>query len=193
MNTTVDVQGRPTTLDRLEKGGRLVLWLSIAAACLIAPIEYGRQHRVEADKQEAQRKADDERQKAEDERKEKERTGENDRLTLASMGTILRRLDYAAAEGHVYFTNVSARAGFVCIVGTARNATTKAESTSLPACQHVTPYASSVAMSVNFAGGELRDKCPSGPSSCDFTFTEAPQSASSSSPSTGPALAVATP
>jgi hypothetical protein len=189
--STLETQGRPTTLDRIEKGGRLVLWLSLASACLIAPIEYARQHRAEVEMQEARRKADDERekQKADEERKTKEATGENDRLTLASMGAFLRRLDYSTGEGHVYFTNVSPRAGYVCLVGSARNNTTKAETTSLASCQHVAPYGSGVTMAVNFAGGELRDTCPNGNASCDFNFVEAPQA--SSAPASK--LAIATP
>jgi hypothetical protein len=74
------------------------------------------------------------------------------------MGMFLQALDQSDAEGRVYFTNVSDREGVLCLVGTAINPDTQRTSASIPACEHVNPYAS-VSMKLKFAGGDLFEMC----------------------------------
>ena len=142
-------------IDRFEKIGRLVLWLTLASTVVIAPIEYIKQKRAEEQMQEAARK-----EFVAAERAAKDKAAKSERISLRSMGLIMRALSVPNASGHVWFTNVSSRTGVVCINGTATNPTTKASTDSLGACVPVGPYASQVEMKVMFAGGELAALCP---------------------------------
>ncbi len=99
-------------IDRAEKFGRVVLWLSLAAACVIVPIEYVGAKRAEAravtkaeaDLQDALRKAE---ARADGLHKELH----HERLTISSMGGYLSEISYASAQGNLWFTNVSGRTG----------------------------------------------------------------------------------
>ena len=152
-------------IDRCEKVGRFVLWLVLAAAVLLVPIEYIKQQRAESALREAVRKEELLRAKAEKEKAEK-----SERLPLESMRPALTLLD--GATGRIWFSNVSARSGVVCVAGIATNPTTKQTSESLPACKLITPYASNVELTVMFAGGDLRVICKD--VTCGFTFKEVP-------------------
>jgi hypothetical protein len=89
------------------------------------------------------------------------------------MGAFLVSL--GATQGQIVFTNVSSRSGFLCVVGVARNRATGKSTSSIPACKAVSPYDSTVALSMMFAGGEMGTVCPN--SSCDLEVRDAPQAA----------------
>jgi len=150
-------------IDRSEKVGRLILWLVLAAAVLLVPIEYIKQRRVEAALRETVRKEEVQREKA-----EKEKAERSERLPFDSFKPALRLLDNAT--GRLWFSNVSSRTGVVCVAGVATNPTTRMSTESLPACKVVTPYASNIELAVMFAGGDLRVICKD--VTCDLAFKE---------------------
>lgn len=158
-------------IDRIEKVGRLLLWLTLASAVVLVPITYIKQAQVaEAARKEEQafaRKASEAAAKAAEDKKPV-------RLTLASMGAIIRSLDTSRAKGAVWFSNVSARAGFVCVMGVMTNQTTKASTESLPACKSVDAYASTVDIPLMFANGDVDATCRGG--TCELSLKEAPES-----------------
>lgn len=163
-------------LDRLEKAGRLVLWLSIASACLIVPITYmglKKAEKREETKTEAELQAAI--KKAEARAEELEKLHKPRRLTLASMGGYLSGLSYSTAQGNLWFTNVSPRTGVLCIYGEAKDPDTQKTSESIPACHEVGAYAQ-VHLTLMFAGGDLSAACPK--SNCRVTFKEAHEAAS---------------
>jgi uncharacterized membrane protein len=158
-------------IDRVEKIGRLMLWLALAAAVVILPIEYVN-HKREATKEEQELK--DEAKKAEERADALEKAkAENPRITLASLGGFLSGINYTKAEGGLFFTNVSQRTGVLCVVGVAQDPATKETAESIAGCEAVTPYASAH-LSVDFAGGDLSNTCPK--SNCLVTFKEAQES-----------------
>jgi hypothetical protein len=148
-------------IERVERVGRFVLWLALASAAVIAPLSYIRQRRAEAEQREAARvEAQAEAaKKAAEELAEKQEKKTEKSLSLAAMGQFLVGLDVATAEGHVWFTNVSPRAGVICVVGIAENQTTQKTSTSLPACHDVPAYGSAIRVPLMFAGGDLKGVC----------------------------------
>jgi len=158
-------------IDRIEKLGRLVLWLALAAAVVIVPIEYVN-HKHEESKAEAELKEAVKKAEAKADELEKAKAP-SPRITLASMGTVLSGISYSKATGSVLFTNVSSRTGVLCIVAVAQNPETKETSESIPACQEVGAYASAVHVSAEFASGELANTCPR--ANCLLTFKEAPE------------------
>jgi len=100
-----------------------------------------------------------------------EKTVERPRLKLASLGTFIHSFNASTARGELWFTNVSSRAGVVCVRGTATNDLTEKSSMSLPSCQAVDPYAS-VHMVLMFAGGDINRVC--GRMTCSFTVDDQP-------------------
>lgn len=153
-------------IDRLEKLGRLVLWLTLASAVVLVPIIYIRQRTEEAAR--AELAAQNEQRRAL-EAKEAEKSV---RLSLASMGDVIHRLSTATATGHIAFSNVSPRSGVVCIAGVATNPDTNAKTESLASCKRVGAYDTNVDMQVSFAGGDLSAVCKG--VTCAFTFREVP-------------------
>ena len=154
-------------IDRVEKLGRLVLWLTLAATVVIVPIEYAKAQRLEAQLQESARKA-----ALALEKELKAKVEKSDRLPLKGMPAVMRSLNVQTASGHVYFTNVSPRSGFVCVTGVAMNVTTKQISKSMPACVAAAPYASALEMKLLFAGNELEATCKNG--GCDLALEDTP-------------------
>jgi hypothetical protein len=155
-------------VDLLEKLGRLVLWLALASACVLAPITYIRLQREERTLQESERKEVEAREKAE---KERELAEKHPRLSLKSMGMYMGSLQASDAQGRFWFTNVSPRSGALCVVGVATNPNSRSISTSLPACEQVGPY-SSVMIKAMFAGSDLNSVCKG--VTCEFGAQEAP-------------------
>jgi hypothetical protein len=176
-------------LDRIEKLGRIVLWLAISSACVIAPITYLKLQSAAAEMAEASRKADAEEAAKKAQAELDERSGKTQRLPLATMGTFLDSL--GAAQGQIVFTNVSSRSGFLCVVGVARNRTTGKATSSIPACKAVSPYDSTVVLSMMFAGGEMGTVCPN--SSCDLEVVDAPQAVDTEARPKSPTVAAAAP
>jgi hypothetical protein len=162
-------------IDRIEKIARLVLWLALSSAVVILPIAYI-SHKAEETKAEvALAEQKDALKKAEEKLDEidKAKKNKSNRITLASVGTFLSWISYAKAEGNLVFTNVSARTGVMCVVGIAQNTETNEKAESIPACQEVGPYSSTVHMPLAFAGGDIAGTCPK--SNCKLTFREAPE------------------
>jgi hypothetical protein len=132
------------TIDQLEKGGRLVLWIALAAAAALVPIGAYGVAKANA------RTAEEVRADALKERAAKEAANKPGRLPLVSMGPVLSTMD--GATGHAWFTNTWDRSGVLCAYGvvTSEDGTKKTES--IPACHEVAAYASNVKMSFLFAG-----------------------------------------
>lgn len=152
-------------IDRIEKAGRLVLWLTLASAVVLVPVIYIKQSQsAEEARKEELAKAKEEQVKA------KEEAEKSDRLSVASLGMIITSLNESTAIGRVWFSNVSPRSGIVCLVGTATNPSTNMTSNSLGACQHIPAYASNVEMQVKFAGGDLSALCKG--VSCSLSLKE---------------------
>lgn len=169
--------------DRIEKVGRLVLWLSMASAVVLVPVTYARMRAEEA-------------QRAEQARLEAERTAKEGakegRLTLQSMGNgpVLRLLRESAATGSVWFSNVSDRSGIVCLAGVVYNTATKGTSESLPTCKQVPAYASNVEIDFMFAGAELGPLCKVG--SCVMSVKDVPDVVAPTPPPPQPPALAAT-
>jgi hypothetical protein len=157
-------------IDRLEKAGRLVLWLSLASAVVLVPVVYIRQRSVESQAAEAARKealALAERAKEESEK--------SDRLSLKSMAPVFTLLNESTATGRAWFSNVSPRSGIVCLVGIATSASRNMTIESLASCKQISAYATNIEMQVMFAGGDLAALCKG--VSCTFTLREVPDAA----------------
>jgi hypothetical protein len=141
-------------IDRLEKAGRLVLWLTLASAVVLVPLAYiNLRQAAQAQQEESAR------QLAAAAAKAAEKPPEDGRLRLSSMGPWMSLLSETRASGGVWFSNVSPRSGIVCVVGVATNPSTKVISESLASCKHVPPYASNVEIEMMFAGADLAAAC----------------------------------
>jgi hypothetical protein len=153
-------------IDRLEKVGRLVLWLTLASAVVLVPLGYiNLRQAAEREREEATRRIGELERQAATPPKES-------RLLLASMGLSMRALDQDDSTGRVYFSNVSPRSGVVCVGGTATNPTTNKTTSSLPACKPAAAYATNVVIEVMFAGGDLNAVCKG--VSCAFSIKDVP-------------------
>lgn len=163
-------------IDRIEKVGRALLWLSIASAFIVAPVEYVRLHAAEAEALDALRRTE-EQAKAEAEKAERVEKAAHDpqRMAFASMGGYMSALVPSATgeQGKLWLTNVSPRRGVLCVYGVATSRATKRTSTSMPTCVSIADYAAAH-LSLMFAGGELLDVCPK-QGDCDMTIHDAPE------------------
>ncbi len=141
---------------------------------VILPIAYIGHKAEDAKAEAAEAELKDAVRKAQDKADEIEKAKKNksNRITLTSLGTFLSGINYTKAEGGLFVTNVSARIGVLCVIGTAQNPETKDVAVSIAGCQEVTPY-SSAHLSVDFAGSDLSNTCPK--SNCLLTFKEAPE------------------
>jgi hypothetical protein len=153
-------------IEKLERIGRLILWLAIASLCVTIPVRMHLQAR-EASRLAEETKAELAREKADAAKRAAEEALKPQRLSLDSMGSAFSVLD--GSTGHLWFSNASARDGVLCIVGIAskNGASTK----SLTTCKKVEPYETNIKLSVMFAGGDLRAICPD--SSCKFQVEDA--------------------
>jgi hypothetical protein len=155
-------------IDRIEKIGRFILWLSIASAWVILPIAYFGQKRAET---KAEAELQDAVKKAETKVEELEKGSKPKRIALASIGPYLAGLNYSTAQGNLWLSNVSAHGGIICVVAMAQDPDVSIKiAESLPACQEVASYASAVHISLMFGGGDLATACPK--SNCRITFKE---------------------
>jgi hypothetical protein len=180
-------------VERVERVARIVLWLALAAAVSIAPVSYIRARAAEAEREQADKAAERAAEEAKEAREKAEKDGADKRILLASMGEYLVGLNATTATGNVIFTNASPRRGVVCIQGDAENPTTHAKATSLAACKAVAPYDSSEHLDLLFAGGELRDLCPT-QTACRLSVKDlpVPAAAATSTPPTATPSASAT-
>jgi hypothetical protein len=154
-------------IDRLEKTGRLVLWFTLAAACMLVVLGYAKQQESLMSAAASLHAAEQHRTEA----KQKEEERGPTRLTIKSMGSAFSSFNEDRATGEVWFTNVSPRSGVVCVVGVATNPNTQQSQHSLASCEAVTPYAT-VKMKVMFAGGDLDTVCKG--AKCAFQILDEP-------------------
>lgn len=146
--------------DRLEKLGRLLLWVVISCVLIVAfgvvPLKMVNQDDEANALRAAVRTAEQSLRDALDDKEE----AKPKRIPFKGMGTYLSALDESNARGHFWFSNVSPRKGFVCVKGVASNL--GGESTdSLPACSMVEPYSTSN-IELMFAGGWISKNCEGG-------------------------------
>ncbi len=153
-------------IDRFEKFGRLLLWLTIASVLLALSLAHAKQRRGEAELREAL-------QKANAQLAEALKPKRPARLMFSSMGPVLYGLNQATATGHLSITNVSTRAGVVCVFGMAKNPETQKTTESMPACHEVGAYASAIRIAVEFASGDLANVC--GKTKCELEIRDVPQ------------------
>ncbi len=113
-------------IDRIEKLSRVALWTSLAAACVLLPVEYIRQRRLDSELKDAAKRAEEKAaafERSMDALKEKLEK-KPQRMALAAMGAFMSSLNVSNAEARVFLGNVSPRSGFVCILGVATNPST---------------------------------------------------------------------
>lgn len=155
-------------IDRLEKLGRLVLWVVISVVLVIGfavvPLQLVEHSKAEAELRDELREASEELEELSNPTIE--------RLSLNTMAPYLSGLDYRDSTGMVTFTNVSPREGVVCAEGVATHEETGESTTSLPSCARVEPYAT-VRMEMAFAGSDLARVCPKR-SGCGLSVDEVP-------------------
>lgn len=159
-----------TVVDGLEKAGRLALWLALATAIVLTPLGMRAQAKEAAraaEQASADLKAEQKRVRAEQEKQAAEKLA---RLSIKSMGELLT--GKGASTAQVWFTNVSPRSGFVCVIGRAKSP--KGETSSLPACEHVEPY-SAATIKMAFATDSIAHLCPQ--FDCAFAVEDAPDAA----------------
>lgn len=158
-------------IDRAEKLGRMVLWLSMASVFVLVPVGLARQHDASESRLAALHASQE---KAEAQAREAAATAAAKlpaRMQLSGFGAVLTMLTTSKAEGLVAFTNVSRRSGVVCVEGTATHRDTKRTASSLASCKEVGPY-SSVTIELTFAGTQLKDVC--GDDACKLTVEDVP-------------------
>lgn len=157
-----------SVVGTLERAGRLILWLTLAAVCITIPIGMFGRDKAAAEALAQEKAAAEAKQKKADALAAEE-AKKPERLLLSSMGGIIRGLDRNV--GSVWFTNASARAGVVCVDGVATHVNGQTTE-SLTACQVVEPYASNVKIALMFAGGDIRKVCPN--DDCTLSVKDAP-------------------
>jgi len=157
------------TIDQVEKGGRFVLWLVLAAAAAVVPIgAYGLASASARTAEQVRQDALKEATKEKAEKAAKEAASKPARLTLASMGSVMNMLE--GSVGTIWFSNASSRQGVVCIQGTASAG--QQSTKSLATCNKVDAYETNVKMSVMFAGASIKSICPAG--TCAFDVNDVP-------------------
>ncbi len=148
-------------LEPAERVARVVLWLSISSACVVAPVFYIRNRQSDDERRkEAAREEEQEKKRAAE--REERRAHESQRIPIASLGVYMSSLNpfVGGEQGKVWVANVSARSGYLCVVGTATNRGTRRTSSSLASCEKLGAYATGVRVGLTFAGGELGEVCP---------------------------------
>jgi len=121
-------------IERSEKVGRLLLWLALAVTIILVPIGLAKERKTEA---ETLARIKDATRAAEHKLETLEKGIEDktpQRIAYSSIGNGLTSLNADNATGHLWFTNVSPRAGHVCVVGEVTNPSTQARTKSLPSC-----------------------------------------------------------
>lgn len=157
-------------INRLEKLGRLLLWLALAATVVLVPIGLVKERQTEADTLARVKEATREwEQKFE--ALERSAADKTFRIPFNSIQNGLSLLNTENATGQLWFTNVSPRGGYVCVTGEAKNTSSLVVTESLPACAEVPPFASAVHMTVMFAGRDLTELCKT--AACSFRMKEA--------------------
>lgn len=161
-----ELTAAPMLIDKLERGGRLILWLTLSTAVVLgivgAKVWSEEVKSVQVELTAAK----------EDLRKALE-PKEPQRLPASGIGAFHAYLLVHTATGVGLFTNVSPRSGFICLQGRARHPDGKQEVLSLPACAAVNPY-SSFKVEASFIGRDLDAMCgDKNQQSCFMSFVDA--------------------
>ena len=156
-----------TRIDKLEKLARALLWLSLAVSAIFVARGHASKLQHDTRAQTALRTAEQKLAAASAQAKKPVRLG------LDSLRPVMSGLVAGQATGKLWFTNVSPRAGIVCVRGHAVNEKTNRSVKSLAACAPVAAYAS-VTMELRFAGRELDPICPDA-NACRLAVEEAPE------------------
>ena len=154
------------TIDQVEKGGRFLLWIVLAAAAAVVPI--GAYDISKASARTAEQVRLDAARDAAKEKAAKEAANKPARLSLASLGPILNLLE--GSIGTIWFSNATSHEGFVCVQGIV--SVGEQSTKSLASCRKLDAYETNVKMTVEFAGASIKAICPTG--SCSFNVKDIP-------------------
>jgi hypothetical protein len=157
-------------IERLERAGRLLLWLALAATIVLVPIGLAKERRTEAETLERIKEATRAAEQKFDALAKSITDKQPQRIMYSSIGNGLSALNTDNATGQLWFTNVSSNVGHVCVVGEVTNPATHANTESLPACVETPAYAGAH-LTVMFAGGDLSAVCKGGP--CNLHMKDA--------------------
>ncbi len=156
-------------IDKLEKVGRLVLWMVLSAAVILGLVGTATWAKNAEAAQAELLAAKEELKKALEPKEPKEPS----RIAAVDIGTYHSWLLLHNATGIGLFTNVSTRSGFICLQGVAKHPDGTREVLSLPACAPVSPY-SSFKIEASFIGQDLIAMCgEKNQSGCHVRFTDA--------------------
>ncbi len=159
-------------IDRLEKVGRLVLWLCLSACLVLVPVGlYAQEKQTALAADRAHADAERLRLDAERDAATKQKESERGLVSIHALGGVLQGLD--GHMGAVWFSNISPTPGVVCVRATMTNAKTGQVERSLPGCLEVAPYASNAMLKLMFAGGSLDEACPQA-GACKLTIDDVP-------------------
>jgi hypothetical protein len=148
-------------IDKLEKIGRLVLWLALSVFCVATPIAVHQQS-TKQESAAAELVAEQGRQRDAKAKKEAEALA---LLPIKTLGSTMNILN--GAKGRIWFTNTSTRRGYVCVAGKATS--NAGEAHSLPACTKVEPYSGGM-LELLFSGDDIAASCAD---DCRFTYQDA--------------------
>ncbi len=163
----VRVTTRSMLIDKLEKAGRFVLWLTLTAAVVLGIVGAKRWSEETKTVQAELAASKDELRKA------LEPKGP-ERLPPAGMGPYHSWLSTVSAVGHGMFTNVSPRSGHICLQGVLQHPDGQRVVTSLPACAVVNPYAS-FKIEAPFLMSQIEELCgKDNRAGCRVSFIDAP-------------------
>lgn len=165
--TAVKLTTRCMLIDKLEKAGRLVLWLTLTAAVVLGIVGVKRwSEEMDAVRAELAASKDQLRKALEPKGPE--------RLPPSGMGAYHSWISTTSAVGHGHFTNVSPRSGHICLQGVLQHPDGQRVVTSLPACAVVNPYAS-YKIEAPFLLSQLEDLCGrDNRAECRVSFIDAP-------------------
>ena len=142
--------------DKLEKITRSLLWSALSVAFIGIPFAMASQFDKQKSLNEAVKKAE------ENLAAEREKKAEPVRWPFdISKQMQLSGIDLKENRGYFYFTNISPKAGVICLAGIATNTETNESTESLASCQDIKAY-SSVEVIFTFASNNLKAVCGEG-------------------------------
>lgn len=158
---------RRMLIDKLEKAGRFVLWMTITVAVVLGIVGAKRWSDETKAVQVELAAAKEELRKALEPRAP-------ERLPPKGMGTYHSLLNPMTGIGHGFFTNVSPRSGHICLQGVLQHPDGQRVVTSLPACAVVNPYAS-FKIEASFLLSQIEELCgKDNRANCGVSFIDAP-------------------
>lgn len=153
---------RADRIGQAERLARTVLWLVLASVLVVAFVVVPLAMLKRNDELAAARSE----LAASAEKLQAALDAKPEQLSLQTMGTAFRSISFDDFTAHAFFTNVSPRDGYACLVATLR-ASSGQEVTSLPGCSKVEPF-SRVEVAMLFPGATIVGLCPNGAESCSL-------------------------